>query len=77
MREGTLQERTNSEQKFWNASKGRTSALEILCPWIVCLLKRLGRFEMATRRVDRLSLSASIENAAEQFLYQMSASPEP
>jgi hypothetical protein len=74
MREGGLQERRENRQNFWNVSGVRVHALESLCPWTVRLLKSLGRFEMTVRAVER---RAAAENAAEQFLYQMSASPEP
>ncbi len=87
MREGGLQKRTKSGQNFWNVWGTGACALESLCPWTVCLLKRLGRFERALRTVDWRGLAASAqsaseqflhrENAAEQFLYRMSAAPGP
>jgi hypothetical protein len=86
MCEGGLQERTKSGQNFWNVSGPGACVLESLCPWTVCLLKRLRRFEMAVRAVDWRGLAGSAENAgqfhyresaAEQFLYRMSAGPGP
>jgi hypothetical protein len=81
MREGGLQERPEHGQSFWTGA--RAGALESLCPWTVCLLKRLGRFELAVRTADQRGPAGSAESAAErflyqeQFLYQMSAAPGP
>jgi hypothetical protein len=73
MREGGLQERTKGGQNFWNVSGAGACALEGLCPWTVCLLKRLRRFEMAVRTVDWRGLAASTPSASEQFLYRENA----
>src|ERR1051326_7644456 len=56
----------------------RGFAVESACPWTARLLKRLGRFQSSVEAFYRgQRVSAYIERAGEQFLFKMSASPEP
>lgn len=60
------------------AALGRAFAVENTCPWTARLLKKLGCFEANVRALCLAGgVSASLENAGEQFLFRMSASPDP
>jgi len=56
----------------------RGFAVESTCPWTARLLKRLGNFETAVTEFYReQNVSPYVARAGEQFLFQMSAHPEP
>lgn len=56
----------------------RSLAVESACPWTARLLKKLGCFEASVETFYRgQNVSPYVEKAAEQFLFVMSASPEP
>jgi len=56
----------------------RGFAVESTCPWTARLLKRLGNFETAVTEFYRgQNVSPYVTRAGEQFLFQMSAHPEP
>jgi hypothetical protein len=56
----------------------RGFAVESTCPWTARLLKRLGSFEAAITEFYReQNVSPYVARAGEQFLFQMSAHPEP
>ncbi len=78
MRESNLEhEKKRFSQELGNALRGRSPAGESACLWTVHLLKKLGQFERAAGVFYQPSIASSAEQAAEQFLFQMSASPEP
>ncbi len=56
----------------------RGFAVESACPWTARLLKRLGRFQSALEAFYRgQNGSPLVEKAGEEFLFRMSAHPEP
>ncbi len=56
----------------------RGFAVESACPWTARLLKKLGRFQSTVEEFYRgENVSPYVEKAGEQFLFKMSASPEP
>jgi hypothetical protein len=56
----------------------RGFAVESACPWTARLLKKLGRFQTTVEAFYRgQDVSPYVEKAGEQFLFKMSASPEP
>lgn len=56
----------------------RGFAVESTCPWTARLLKRLGYFEAAVTKFYRgQNVSPYVVRAGEQFLFQMSAHPDP
>lgn len=56
----------------------RGFAVESACPWTARLLKRMGKFQSALEAFLRgPNASPWMERAGEQFLYRMSAHPEP
>jgi hypothetical protein len=60
------------------AVQGRAFAVENTCPWTARLLKKLGCFEATVAALCLAGgAAASLESAGEQFLFRMSASPEP
>jgi hypothetical protein len=56
----------------------RGFAVESACPWTARLLKKLGSFQSCVAAFYReQNVSPYVEKAGEQFLFRMSASPEP
>jgi hypothetical protein len=56
----------------------RGFAVESACPWTAALLKKLGSFESTIKTFYRgQNVSPYVEKAGEEFLFRMSASPEP
>ena len=56
----------------------RGFAVESACPWTAGLLKKLGSFESSVEAFYRgQNVSPYVEKAAEEFLFRMSASPQP
>jgi len=56
----------------------RGFAVETNCPWTAQLLKKLGDFDPKVERFYRgQNVSPYVEKAGEQFLQQMSSSPQP
>jgi len=56
----------------------RGFAVESACPWTARLLKKLGSFQSCVEAFYReQNVSPYVEKAGEQFLFKMSASPEP
>ncbi|HMC30213.1 MAG TPA: hypothetical protein VKL99_05220 [Candidatus Angelobacter sp.] len=56
----------------------RGFAVESACPWTTRLLKKLGSFQSSIEAFYRgQDVSPYVEKAGEQFLFKMSASPEP
>jgi hypothetical protein len=65
------------EMAGWAGGFAAERACHYACPWTVRLLKRLGRFQSAVEALHwEPGVSRSIENAGEQFLFKMSASPD-
>jgi len=60
------------------AALGRAFVIESACPWTSRLLKRLGRFEGNIAALHlRETTATTWEDAREQFLFRMSADPDP
>jgi len=60
------------------AALGRAFVIESACPWTSRLLKRLGSFEANIAALHlRDNTAATLESAREQFLFRMSADPDP
>ena len=56
----------------------RGFAVESACPWTAGLLKKLGLYESSVETFYRSqNVSPYVEKAGEEFLFRMSASPEP
>ena len=79
MHETSLQEEKKAFPKgAWHQAGSAQALLESACPWTVRLLRMLGRLEHEISSLHaRQNSPAYVEKSGEQFLFAMSASPEP